>query len=185
MSLKLGIAFAIILCASHARAERIYSVAVVGGYALEGRTIAVGTTSAYRAGVGVRAGVSFPKLYLGLAFTHHLGTHQVASGAGSSFDARYSSTLVGPEVGYEATVSPRVTLRPYFGGGVLYEYSRTTLNGSEFNDSHARSYVTFGLASAYHVDRAFLGLELRGIISPFSDPRKWTPGAFATIGYAF
>lgn len=179
------LALAGVLIALPTGAEPRYSVAAIGGYASEGRTFAIGGTSAYRLGFGVRAGVSLPKLYLGAMVTHHLGMHDIATSPGLSYDARYSTTLFGPEIGYDAPASRHLRLRPYLGGGPLYERSRTTVNGSVSDASHFRGFVTVGVVATYALGDAFVGVELRGVLSPFHDVTRWTPGAFATVGYAF
>lgn len=180
-------AAAILSLSNGARADsaRRVSVGLFGGYAAEGKTIAIGGASYYRTGVGVRAGVSLPKLYLGIAFTHHLGSHDVAESRGLSFDARYNSTLVGPEIGYDGRWSTHAWLRPYLGGGVLYEYSRTTLNGAVVDRSHVRGQFTLGFLAAYQLDNLFFGVDARAILSPFGDPTRWTPGVYVTAGFAF
>lgn len=194
MSLRASVAaaLALLLIAAPASADpdRIYSIGAIGGYAAEADVIydaAQGhsAVSKYRYGVGVRAGISFPKFYAGLAFTHHFGTSQIGRGVGSSLETRYHTTSFGPELGYDALFGRFFMMRPYVGAGLLFEYSRTIVQGVEANDDHFRFHVTPGLITAAHFGKFMIGVDLRVVVSPLAQPVKWAPGAFLTLGYRF
>ncbi len=187
-----AIAIALLLCAAPAGADpaRIYSVGIIGGYAAEADTWwnaihGEREVSKYRHGFGVRAGVSIPKLYLGLALAHHFGTTDTGRGTGSSFEGRYHTTLFGPEIGYDARFGRYFMMRPYVGAGVLYEYARTTVQGVQANDDQLRFHVTPGLIVAGHIGNVIVGVDLRVVVSPLNAPMKWAPGGFLTLGYSF
>jgi hypothetical protein len=185
--MRIGAALAFVLVALPARADssRTYSVGATVGYASELESIADNTVSKYRVGVGIRAGVSIPKLYLGVAFAHHFGTTESARGVGSSYDANYTSTLLGPEIGYDAAFGDLFMLRPYIGGGVLFERARTKVLDTEKNDDHYRWHITPGLLWTANVGALMLGVDFRVVVSPIVEPVKWAPGAFGTIGARF
>jgi hypothetical protein len=171
--------------AAPARAQQIYSASASFGYAAEADAIWVGAPSKYRYGVGVRAGVSIPKLYLGAAFVQYTGFTDRARGPDSSYDSTHRTTLFGPEIGYDAAIGSHLLLRPYFGGGVLFEYGRTTVQGITVNDDHFRVHLTPGLLFAAQVSALTFGVDLRVVVSPLGAPVKWAPGAFATVGVRF
>lgn len=185
-----AIALSLIAAPASADSDRIYSVGVIGGYASEAdvwwdTVRGMSSVSKYRYGLGVRAGISFPKFYAGLAFAHHFGTSQTGRGVGSSFDTRYHTTLFGPELGYDASFGRYFMMRPYVGAGLLFEYSRTTVQGVEANDDQFRFHVTPGLIISANIGKFMIGADLRVVVSPLDQPVKWAPGAFLTLGYRF
>jgi hypothetical protein len=161
------------------------SIGAFGGYAAEAQSIWASNPSAYRWGFGVRAGVSIPKFYMGLAFAHHAGTSVDATGVGNLYKLRLRTTMVGPEVGYDAHFGSHIVLRPYVGAGLLFAYSRTELVGSEYVDDRLLLHVTSGLVTSYRIGNVFFGADLRVVVAPIVEPKEWAPGAFATVGYVF
>lgn len=167
-----------------------FSAAAVGGYGAEVGALNGSFDSAYNLGVGARAGVAVPKLYVGLAFLHHLGTSEAGQGAGVEYASTRRVTMVGPELGYDARLSARVSLRPYLGAGYLSYARRSSVRGgSGLGATHDSSdyglYLASGLVARAHFGGAFVGADLRVVVYPVNDPIRWAPGLFATCGYAF
>lgn len=173
------------LFAASARADRSFSIAGLAGYGGETQTIVVGGMNAYRLGVGVRAAITSQRVHVGLTVLRHFGTHESAFGEGTSYTARYSTTLAGAELGYEAPIGRHVSLRPFVGAGLLFASGRTSVLGQTVVDDHVRLHVTPGLAATYRVGGLFFGPELRVVASPLEQPRKWGVGLYGAVGYAF
>ncbi len=185
MTVRAAVALTLLSIATPASAEHIYSASANFGYAAEIDAIGNSKPSNYRYGFGLRAGVSFPKLYVGLSFARFVGLVDVARGPGSSYESTHRTWLFGPEVGYDAPLGRYFVLRPYLGVGALYEYARTRVQDVTANDDQLRLQITPGLLLLARVGVVSFGTDVRVVVSPLGAPVKWAPGAFVTAGVSF
>lgn len=160
------------------------SVALLAGYGLPVDTFA-GDMSPYRFGLGVRAGATFPVgAYVGGTFVKHLGTRRLGAreGGGTTYVAIAHDTLVGPEIGWDISLSRRILLRPFVGGGLLLTLGKTAVGSASISDDHAWFYLAPGLLAAHRFGELFVGVDLRMTIVPAQSVKQWAPAGMLALG---
>lgn len=176
---------ALALAPARADARPSVEIGVHGGYAREIQPSVRGDLGPYGAGFGARAGALFGRLYVGVWATGFLGTRQEAVGVGSSYEASYAASLVGPEIGWDLRFGERFTLRPLLGGGVRRWSGHTVANGQRIDDVSNDPYLMVGALGAWRFDRFFAGPELRMLLVPLDLPGAWTPSLTGVVGATF
>lgn len=182
-------ALTVLLIASVTHAQelpaRTYSASAMVGYSSEAMALWTDSPNKYQTGIGLRVGISIPKLYLGVSFVHHLGYRASASGVGSSYNEHSTNTVFGPEIGYDGHFGRYVILRPYLGAGAAYAWGRTEASGVVKEGGAFRFQITPGFLIGGRTGNVTFGLDLRAVFSPIDLPQHWAPGAFGTVGVAF
>jgi hypothetical protein len=170
-----------------AASDTTFSAAVLGGYGLELDTFQGDRLDAYHVGLGARVGVTFaaPRVYVGVAYTHHFGTSASAVGPGSSFEQRHRDSLLGLELGYDLALGRSFTLRPFVSAGALFASRFTSVSDQAIDESATRFYIAPGALLAYRVGPLFFGPELRMTIAPSQPAIRWAPSAMAAVGVAY
>jgi hypothetical protein len=170
-----GIAFAA------APSTAVASAAVFGGYAHQ---ISETVAQSYKAGFGARGGVTLSRVYLGGAFTWHLGTSSDTVGTGSSYGWGYHAATLGAEAGWDFMPGP-LLLRPYIAGGALLSFGDATARGTTLDNHRVLGFVGPGGLFAWRFGRGFAGLDLRTVMVPAETPSLWAGGAFIVAGATF
>jgi Outer membrane protein beta-barrel domain len=151
-----------------------------------------GFKDGYNIGIGARVGYTLPmNLYIGAAFTYHLGKSQ-DNGLGGT--AKTTAMIYGLEVGYALAVGP-LAVRPYIGvGQVAWKFDTGDMTipglGTVAGTSGSDSYLTFwpGVTALYPLGNAFVGVDLKynivtGLPSGADSANAF--GAFLTGGWSF
>lgn len=133
-----------------------------------------------RIGFGLRVGYTLANnLYLGGAFTYHLGT-------------RFGSTTVtfwypAAEIGYDYRALPEVTLRPYAGVAVGVQHSADSSN--VLVPATTNAYLTFypGLQADYQLPHSpvYIGADIRLVLAAGSGSPDASFGFFVLAGARF
>jgi len=160
------------------------SVALLAGYGLPVDTFA-GDMSPYRFGFGARAGATFPVgAYVGGTFVKHVGTRRLGTreGGTTAYVAIAHDTLVGPEIGWDVSLSRRIFLRPFVGGGLLLTLGKTAVGSASISDDHAWFYLAPGLLAAHRSGDLFVGIDLKMTIVPAQSVKQWAPAGMLVLG---
>lgn len=146
--------------------SRPLAVTAEGGYA----------SANLRIGFGVRVGYSiYDKLYVGGAFTYHLGTR--------FGDTTLSFYYPAAEVGYDYHVQG-FTIRPYAGvGAVFLRVTGPSADDIPIKDGNALAIYP-GTQFDYQYGPAFFGVDLRFLLV-FQDGQDTSIGFFAVGGARF
>lgn len=187
LSAKVLIGAVVATMATPARAapKTEVTVAALAGYAEEIHTLDTGALNRYGYGVGARAGISTYGIYAGLAFIHGFGTYESAAGPGVTYEARYRTTLVAPELGWDLRLGSRFTLRPYVSAAMRFAYGYTTVQGVTIDDNHTGIAAVPGMLATVRFGDMFAGLDARMMLTRVDVPRSWVPGVFGTVGWGF
>ncbi|MBI2392537.1 MAG: outer membrane beta-barrel protein [Deltaproteobacteria bacterium] len=187
MSARLFVAVALGLLAAPARAESKteFTIAALAGYAEEFHTLDTGALNRYGYGLGARAGVSTYDVYAGLAFIHGFGTHESATGPGVTYEARYRTTLVAPELGWDLRLGRWFRVRPYLSAAMRFAYGYTSVQGVTVDDNNTGIAAVPGTVAMVRLGDMFAGLDARMMLTRVDAPRSWVPGVFATVGWGF
>ncbi|GAC1353072.1 MAG: hypothetical protein NVSMB1_22560 [Polyangiales bacterium] len=154
----------------------VVSTAVFGGYGHQ----FVGLP-AYRYGLGLRAGVSVSRIYVGLQFTGNAGTRERATGIGSDYDSAFYALRSGPEVGLDVTAGPYL-VRPFVGLGLFWAIGHSTVRGATVSDQRSYFFVEPGLTALYRYRGFFGGLEARFTLVPAQSPLFSALNGFLVAG---
>jgi hypothetical protein len=146
------------------------------------------SVNVYGLGIGVRGGYSLAiggpgTLYVGGTFIYHLGYSKDVGT--SSLTSRVSP--LGVEGGYDFTVAPGITVRPFLGLGLAF-YSSTVSFGGLTQDNGGSKFALWpGVEGMYDItEQIFVGADLRyTIVTGANGGSPNAPGIYLNGGYRF
>lgn len=112
-------------------------------------------------GLGGRAGVSIFHVYGGLSAIHYFGSSSQIPTPAGTFESKYSSTLLGVELGYSITAIPRLTIRPQLGIG------NAAFSFGDLSSSHL--YLEPGVTALVSLGLLYIGADLNLLAIPGVD----------------
>jgi hypothetical protein len=118
-----------------------------------------GPASPFGLGLGARAGISVFSIYGGVSLMHYFGTSADLPAPRGAVTSRYSSTLLGVELGYNITIIPKLLLRPQLGvGSVAFSF------GEDSSQSHL--YLEPGVTLLLLLGNLYLGADANVLAVP-------------------
>lgn len=120
---------------------------------------ASGGASPFGLGLGGRAGVSVFHFYGGISAIHYFGSSTDLPTPPGTVNSRYSSTLVGVELGYSITIVPKLLIRPQLGiGNASFAF------GDDASQSHL--YLEPGVVALLLLGNLYLGADANILAVP-------------------
>ena len=163
-------------------------VVLVSGYASMIDSLSNGVENPYGAGLGVRAGVMvWDHLYIGGSYVQYFGWYQraVDRGGESRYRAAQHMLYGSVELGAEWGVG-RFFFMPAIGAGALGSFSRTAVGRAEDVSDTVNPCLYPDALLAARVGPAFLGVDLRLLMTPSRSPSQqqlsWAPSIMLAAG---
>ncbi len=119
-------------------------------------------------GFGLRAGYTMPaKVYVGANFMYFLGTSTDSTIPGFGTMSTKSSLWTGlVELGYDADLTPKFTLRPTVGLGLASASAEICMAGTCVSDSASKFAFAPGVSASFLAsDRHFVGGDFKFLVA--------------------